>query len=633
MKKNSFETILYSIAGVAVMLLILIAFNVITAVVKQRVDLTKEKAYTLSDGTRAILRKLDTPLKIRFYYSSSAELSADTLFLKTYAQQVDDLLSEYKQAANGKVIIEKFDPKPDSDAEDSARLDGVEGQMLPTGEKFYLGLSVSVVDAKEAIPFFRPDRERSLEYDVSRAISRVMTPDKPVVGIMTPLPVFGMPSNPMMARMGQQGQEPWIFVSELKADFNVKQVDMNADKIDDDIKVLIVIHPKNISDKAQYAIDQFIMRGGRLAAFLDASSIADKSNENQMMGQMPGGGSSLDKLLKAWGIQFDSSKVVADTAYKMQVGGRNNQTVDAPAYLAIPGTGINKDDVETSEIDNIWMILAGAFTGTPASGLKETVLLKSTKDSQLVEGMMAALAGDSILKDFKPSGIEYPLAIRLAGKFATAFPNGKPEDKAEDDKAAPGKKPEKPADFLKETKGDNAVVLFGDSDMLYDQVAFRQTMLGMIPANGNITLAQNVVEQLTGDSNLIGVRSRASMKRPFTRIKEMEEIAAKSSENKVKEFEESQRETQERLNELQKGKETDGQRFILSPEQQVELEKLKKKAADTNVQLRQEKKKLTRDKVALENRLKWENILVMPALVAISGICLATFKRKRTSAK
>src|SRR5882757_7702456 len=196
MKKNSFETILYSIAGVAVMLLILIAFNVITAVVKQRVDLTKEKAYTLSDGTRAILRKLDTPLKIRFYYSSSAELSADTLFLKTYAQQVDDLLSEYKQAANGRIIIEKFDPKPDSDAEDSARLDGVEGQMLPSGEKFYLGLSVSMVDTKEAIPFFRPDRERLLEYDLSRAISRVMTPDRPVVGIMSPLPVFGTPSNP-----------------------------------------------------------------------------------------------------------------------------------------------------------------------------------------------------------------------------------------------------------------------------------------------------------------------------------------------------------------------------------------------------------------------------------------------------
>src|ERR1051326_1353263 len=205
MKKKTIETILYSAGGMLAMAVILIAFNVIAGAFKDRVDLTKENAYTLSAGTRAILRKLDTPVKVRFY-CSQGETAPETVFLKGYAKRVEDLLAEYKQIAHGKLVIEKYDPQPDSDAEDSARLDGVEGQLLRNGEKFYLGLAISVLDEKQAIPFLDPNRERLLEYDLSRAISRVVTPEKPVVGIMSPLPVFGMPSNPMMMRMGQQGR-------------------------------------------------------------------------------------------------------------------------------------------------------------------------------------------------------------------------------------------------------------------------------------------------------------------------------------------------------------------------------------------------------------------------------------------
>ena len=208
MQKKSFQTILYSTAGVAGMLVILIAFNFITGLGRTRIDLTREKAYTLSAGTRAILRKIDTPIHIKLYCTRGEAATPETVALRDYAQQVEDLLTEYKQASKGKLIIEKYDPEPDSDAEDSARMDGVEGQMLPNGERFYLGLAVTMLDVKEAIPFLSPSRERLLEYDLSRAISRVITPDKPVVGLMSPLPLFGMPSNPMMARMGQQGSQP-----------------------------------------------------------------------------------------------------------------------------------------------------------------------------------------------------------------------------------------------------------------------------------------------------------------------------------------------------------------------------------------------------------------------------------------
>jgi ABC-type uncharacterized transport system involved in gliding motility auxiliary subunit len=633
MKKNSFETALYSVIGVLVLLGVLVAFNVVTAAFKQRVDLTKEKAYTLSDGTRNIIKKLDSPATVRFYYSSSAELPAEAYGLKVFAQQVADLLAEYKTVAGGKLIIETYDPKPDSDAEDKARLDGMEGQPLPNGERFYLGLSISRADVSEGIPFFRPDREPLLEYDISRVISRVANPEKPVIGIMTGLPMFGMAANPMLMQMGQRGQEPWTLVSLLKDDYTVKQVDLNAEKIDDDIKVLLVFRPKEISDRAQYAIDQFLMRGGRVAAFLDTVSMTDKGGGNPMMGggSMPGTGSSLDKLLKAWGIQFDTSKAVADMNFmnqKMRLSSGDN-----PGWISLADDGINKNDVVTSELGELWVPFAGAFTGTPAAGLTKTVLLKSSPNSQLVESMMVAMAGESVIKDFKKSDTEYALAIRLTGKFKTAFPNGKPEEKTPDDAT---NKVEKSEASLKESKGDTAVVLVGDTDMFSDMfcVQMMRTPFGNIPQslNANLNFAENIVENLAGDSDLMNARSRATLKRPFTRIRAMEAKAGEESQRKINDYVQTLQETQQKLAELEQNKQP-GQKLGLSPEQQAEKTKFEQKVAGINHDLRQERKNLARDKEALQNKLKWENILVMPVAVALFGIGLATFKRKRTSAK
>ena len=648
MKKKTLETILYSTGGVVAMALILIAFNVIAGAFKERVDLTKEKAFTLSQGTRAILSKLDTPVKIRLY-CSQGETAPETVYLKSYARRVEDLLAEYKQASRGKLLIEKYDPQPDSDAEDSARLDGVEGQTLRNGDKFYLGLSVSQLDEKQALPFLDPNRERLLEYDLSRAITRVVTPEKPVVGIMSPMPVFGMPSNPMMARMGQQGQQPWVIVTELKNDFNVRRIAMEADKIDDDVKVLLVIHPREITDKAQYAIDQFIMRGGKLIAFLDPLPMVDTREQNQMLGNIPNSGSNLDKLLKSWGLSLDTSKVVADMNYKMQLGGRGGQPQDAPAVLSITAQGINNEDIVTSQIDNMWLPYAGYISGTPVQGLKESVLLKSTKDSQLVDGFMANLSGESVMKDFKPSGTEYTLAVRLTGKFKTAFPSGKPEEKKDEpnkdadkkdaDKKDADKKaePAKTDDSLKETKQDNTVIVVADADMLYDRVALQpiQTLFGTAyaPANGNLSFVQNAVEQLTGDNNLIGVRSRATVNRPFTRIKALETAANEKFQSEIKRLEESKSEAERRINELQQQKKDKDQRFILSPEQSAELVKLRKDEVEAGKRLKQVQKDLRKEVVSLQTNVKWINILGIPAAVTASGIALAVVKRRKTSAK
>lgn len=637
MQKKSLQTFFYSVGGVIAMALILIAANLILGGMRKRVDLTQEKAYTLSAGTRAILAKLDTPVKIRFYYSQSAAGSPQTTGIKTYAKQVEDLLTEYKQVAGGKIILEKYDPKPDSDAEDSARLDGVTGAQLPGGDPFYLGIAVSLLDTKEVIPFCQPNREKLLEYDITRAITRVVNPEKPVIGVMSALPVFGGGGNPMMMmQMGQRPQPAWAVIGELRKDFTVKNVAMTADKIDDDIKVLMVIHPKEITDAAQYAIDQFVLRGGKLVAFLDANSLVDNQNQrNPMMGQMGGGGSSLDKLLKAWGVTFENSKVVADLNFKMVLGDNEDSNAQRPTWLSVTPEGLNPDDIITSQIDNVWYFSGGAFSGTPADGLKQTVLVKSSKESGFVEGFLANLSPEGAMKDFKPTGKEQSLAIRLAGKFKTAFPNGDPNHTAPE--AGSTNAPAATDASLKESKAETTVILVGDADMINDGFTVQDTPtpFGTMrrSLNANLSFAQNAVEQLTGDNNLIAVRSRAALNRPFEVVRKKEAEAAQKFQGVVDDLQKKAQEAQQRISELQAQKSDKNQRFILSPEQQAELVKLEKLSAETDKELRRVKKDLAREVDSLKTRLAVINIFAVPAVVVIGGIFLAVYKRKLTAAK
>ncbi len=623
MKKKQLETFLYSTVGIVAVALILIAVNFIASRARQRIDLTSEKAYTLSPGTRAILAKLDTPVQIRFYCTKNA--NAMPVFLTTYAQRIEDLLGEYRQASKGQIEIQRLNPEPDSDAEDSARLDGVEPQQLRNGERIYLGLSVALLDQKQAIPFLTPDRERLLEYDISRAVARVMTSEKPTIGIMSPLPVMGQ-ANPMMMQRGQQ-PNPWAFVSELQRDFTVKQVEVTAKEIPNDIKLLLVIHPKGLSDNMQYLLDQFVLRGGKLVAFVDPLCALDR-NVAQTGGMPPPSSSTLDKLFKAWGLTFDTSKVVADMEHIAQL-----QEGPNAAVLALNENAINKNDVVTAEADNLVMAFSGAFSGTPTDGLTKTVLIHSSKRAGLVESFMASLDSNQIINSIGAGGTEYPLAIRLTGNFKSAFPDGKPKETPNpNDQSKP---PEPPAaePGLKESKEPTTVVLVGDADMIQDPLSVRQIQaigqMLIMPLNSNLSFAQSVVEQLAGDSNLIAVRSRASRERPFTVVQKLQADADANYRNKIKELEASLAETQRKVNELQKSKEG-GQRFILSPEQQQELANFRKKEADAKSELKLTRRHLRSEIDSLENRVKWVNIAGMPIVVIAAGFGLAMMKRKRT---
>lgn len=633
MKNKGLETWLYSSLGVAAMFGIIVIVNALASSFNKRVDLTAERAYTLSAGTRAILSKLDTPIQIRFYSTRSD--SRMPVFLKTYAQRVEDLLGEFRQASRGQIEIQKLDPAPDSDAEDSARLDGIEGQARVEGEPFYLGLSVSMLDQKQAIPFLAPDRERLLEYDLARAISRVVTTEKPVIGVMSPLAYGGQPTNPMMMRMGQSGQQPWVFISELKRDFNVRDIPFGAEDIPKDVKVLVLIHPKGISEASQYAVDQFLLRGGKLVAMLDPQGVLDRSGAGNPMGMNSGSRSSLDKLLPAWGLSFESSKVVADLDFV----GRTREGRQ-PAVLALNERATNRDDIVSAQANNLIFAFAGAFSGTPAEGLKQTVLVRSSKNSQLVDPMSAQFGGERLIKDFASSNTEQILALRLTGRFKTAFAEGKPKSAP-----APGA-PEEPKDQnpaepgLKESTEDGAVLLIGDSDFIQDQLSVQEMMnpFGgqrmVMPVNSNIAFAQSSIEQLAGDSNLVAVRSRASRERQFTVVRQMQAKAESAFQAKIKSLEGSLAEAQNKLNELQRTKaDKGGQRFILSPEQQQEINNFRNKERDVKIQLKEERKKLRIGIDSLENTIKWLNIALMPVLVTAAGIALAILRLQRRAAR
>jgi ABC-type uncharacterized transport system involved in gliding motility auxiliary subunit len=626
MQKKQLETLLYSTGGIIALLVVLIAANFILGVFNLRADLTEGSVYTLSPGTRAILGKLEAPVRLRLYYTQGGE--AVPVALKTFAKRVEDLLKEYETAGHGKVIVEKFNPEPDSDAEDSAALDGIEGQLTDSGEKFYLGLSISFLDQKAAIPVLAPDREQLLEYDITRGIAQVGEAKKPIVGVMSALPVMGRTLDPVRK---QQPTEPWTVIDEMKKIFDVREIKLDAQKIPDDIKVLLVIHPRNLSEETEYAIDQFVMRGGKLIAFVDPYAYFDQQPDLQNpFGGNQAGQSTFYNLFKAWGVDVDMGKVIADLTFASGEGPRL-----LPTLLSLNNQALNPDDVVTSQVGTLLIPFGGAFKNKLADGLKQTVLAHTSKNSMPVDLIIATLSGEPSTRGFQPSGTEMPLAVRLTGKFYSAFPQGRPkpyvspraEKKKEEKKEEPAAEPQ-----LKQTKEDNQVVLVADVDMLSDGAAVDiQDVFGQrvaVPKNGNLAFALGLVEQLSGDKDLISLRSRASFTKPLTVVRDMEARAQQQYLGRIKELEDSLNQTQDNLKKLQNSK-AGVTSSILTAEQQAELDNFRKKAAEARIALKQLRKNLRVETDTLQFWTKVVNIGLVPLLIALAGLVLALAKRRR----
>lgn len=603
------------------------AANLILSNLPLRLDMTAENLYTLSSGSKAVLAKLEEDVTLKFYFSQSSEEMP--MALKTYAQQVKNLIKEYELAGGGRIILEAYDPKPDSDAEEWAQRYGVEPQnVTPFGQSVYFGLVAVCGDREETMGAISPAMESTLEYDITRLVTRVAWPERPVVGVMTSLPgVLGGQPDQMMMMQGQRPDPGWAAFSELKKDYDVRAVDPSAEKIDDDIKALVVLHAKNLSEKTLFAIDQFVMRGGRLIACVDSMSVMDlissRQSGNPMMGQAPQDApSTLGPLFGAWGISFDTSKVTCDLASATKLNVGQGRAEDNPAFLSLDKTNVAADDLVVSSLTQVMLPFAGAFDVKAVEGLEVKPLLFTSKDHscevprQSAQFGMGAMTGQLV-----SDGKSRALAVRISGEFKTAYPAG-PDFKEGSTNA--------PAAVIKSGKG--AIVVFADSDFLADQFCVRvsNTIFGRIvqPINDNLVLFANIIEQYAGREELIGVRSRGASNRPFVKVDELEAKAMAKWQQKQVELEGALRDTQQRLAELQKGK-SGGERMLLSREQQEEIVKFRKMQADTRRQLKDVRKELTSDIDALGTLLKTINIVLMPVLIALFGIWYGLRRRRR----
>ncbi len=633
-KTKNFSRIGTGAAGLAVLLVIIGAVNLIVANMRIRLDLTGEKLYTLSKGSRQVLGGLENDVTLKFYFSSSSPEMP--MALKTYANQVRDLLKEYELAGKGRVTLEAYDPKPDSDSEEWAQRYGIEPQQTnPFGQPVYFGLVAVGGDTEQAIPGFNPRTEATLEYDITRLITRVAWPEKPVVGVMSSLSVLGQPQNPMMMQQRRQPpDEGWTAFRELRKDYTVREVNIDSEEIDADIKTLVVIHPKDLSDKALFAIDQFVLRGGRLIACVDPFSVADfeanQQQQNPMMMQMGGGAagpSTLGKLFDNWGVTFDTTKVVADLSCATKLNSGNGRVEDNPAFLSLSKANMAQDDLLTSQLSSIMMPFAGALSDNTAKEITFTPLITTSDDNACLVDQMSAQFGVSAMRpQLKPDGARRVLAARLQGEFKTAFPDG-PEVAAD---GADNTATNKPANML--TSGSSTVMLFGDADFFNDRfsVQLMNTLFGAIaqPINDNLTLFGNTVEQSAGREELIGVRSRGKFNRPFDKVDQLEVKAMKKWQAEEARLEAALQETQQRLSQLQQQK-TGNERLILSKEQQAELEKFRTQQADTRKQLKEVRKNLNRDIERLGLSLKVINIALIPLLVIGFGIFRGLRRKKR----
>ena len=621
--------------GIAALVAIAILVNwlvSLTSFGNRGADFTENKIHTLSEGTKAILGELDTPVTIRYYASRNTDYMPEQL--KLHIKRVDDLLKEYSNLADGRLRIEDLDPEPDTDAEDSANLDGLSGQNI-NGDNLYLGMAVSALDKKVVLPFLNPAEETMLEYQISKAVAEVTTPVKPVIGIMSALDLAGTPA--MMP--GQQPQPAWVIYQQLQQSFDLKDLGMAPEKIDPaEIKVLLLFHPAEITPEAEYLVDQYLLNGGTVVACLDAFSVAAQmtgGEPNPMTGQQGAPTSStLPTLLPAWGVEFTSNEVLADPVYATMLGGDRRGI----AVLSLPQSAMpQKDNIITKGIESVTLYLPGAFKKLGTGGVSANSLMRSSTSAGFVDSMKASRLDPSLDTSVKPLGTALDLVTHLSGNFKTAFPDGAPGAKEEPAADGEKKEDEKTAGkSLKEAVKPGNVFLVADIDAFFDRFAYNvQTFGGMqmaTPSNGNAAFLMNLLDQATGSKYLIGSRSRAATRRPFTVIQEMEAEFEKNVGGKIAEFQTKQEEAQTRLQELQAQK-SQGSELFLSPEQEAEIRKLREQQVEYSRLVRNQEKDLRRQKDKLSGNITLLNVAAMPVLVILAGLGLFLKRRSSTRAR
>jgi ABC-type uncharacterized transport system involved in gliding motility auxiliary subunit len=613
-----------SIIGVIAVAAILVGGNMLAEHFLQntRLDLTQQHLYTLSPGTRRILANLKEPVTLRLFYSR--QLGAAAPAYGAYADRVRAMLREYAADAHGKLHLQFLDPEPFSDTEDRALAYGLQGAPLnQSGEKVYFGLAgTNLLDDQRTIPFFQTERERFLEYDLTRLVYELSNPKRPVVGVLSSLPLEGDPRMMMTGR----GGGPWVSMTVLQQSFAVRTVPLNTQVIDPDIQVLIVANAQGLQPPTLYAIDQFVMRGGRLLAMVDPHSEAEAAQPDPSGMPRQDTGSDLAKLFDAWGIQFDPKEVVGDLggAWRVRVG---QQVVDYVPWFNIRGNGLAHDDPAMADVTQVTVASAGAIARKDGASIEFTPLLRSSSESGLIPVAKVRDFPDpaSILAEFKPSGGPRVIAARIHGMLKSAF-TGPPDLPAGEKRAA-----NLPA-FIPQTKEPANLVVVGDSDILADRFWVRlQDFFGeqeAVPFSDNGPFIANVVGTLSGGDDLIGLRGKGQSIRPFTLVDDMQHKAEAQYRQTEKALQTHLDETQKKLADLRAGR-GEQKAAVITAAQRAAIDELQADIVQTRSKLRAVQFELRRDIDRLETKLRIFDIVLVPAVLTLLAIVLGLARSRR----
>jgi ABC-type uncharacterized transport system involved in gliding motility auxiliary subunit len=629
-RKSAWQRTGYGVGGLVALAVLFLAIVMLSNAGLRgiRLDLTQNKLYTLSSGTHQVLDELKDPVNLYFYFSREAAAKQSPLILP-YATRVRELLEEIAARSAGKVRLRVIDPQPFSEDEDRAAEFGLQSlQGGGAGDALYFGLAgTNSTDGRSAIPDFQPDREEFLEYDVAKLIQELGTPKKPVIGLLSSLNMQGQ-FDPSTGQMG----EPWPIYTQIQQLFNLRQLTPDTDHIDKDVDVLMVVHPKNLPTKMLYAIDQFVMRGGKMLLLVDPYAGADSNGQdpqNPMAAAMANHSSTLEPLLSAWGVAYDPGKVIGDLELGLEV--RASMQAPPTRHIGILGlhhANMDPKDVVTASLDVVNMATAGALAARPGAKTTLTPLLSSSAEAApLPAERFSALSDPSTLRDgFRPTGTRYALAARLTGPVESAFPNGLPADQ----KPAAGP----PVVHLAKAVAPANIIIVADTDLLLDYMWVQtRELLGQRVATAfasNGDLIANMLDNLSGSSALISIRGRASFSRPFERIEALRRQADDRLRSKALELQTELQQTEAKLTELQ-SKRNDQASLMLSPEQEDEIKRFTAEKARARKELRETQRGLNVDIDRLDSRLKILNIAVAPLLVAVAGGVILALRRRRRS--
>ena len=642
---------LMTTTGIVLAIVLLFAVNMLAdrTLGPARIDLTENRLFTLSEGTRGILANLDEPVTLRFYLSRR-ELER-VPGVGGYADRVRALLNEYKRLSGGKLEVRTIDPEPFSEEEDRAVGYGLRGVPLDLDDGvFYFGLAgTNSVDDEEVIPFFTAEREQFLEYDVTKLVYNLTSPKQKIVGLLSSLPIEGQ-GQAMQAAMGGMGAQPWMVVEQIRQLFELRSLHPKLDEIPEDIDVLMLVHPRALSPEALYAIDQYVLRGGRVVAFVDPYSESQRDVMPAGMGMMqpPGPGrSEIDELLTAWGVTLGED-VVGDLDLSLKVrmdqGGRV-LTFDYPVWMNVTPQTFDQEDIVTGNLGNLGFGTPGYLEAAEGATTTFTPLVSTTpRAAQFTTAQVAAVTTDprDLLDDYASQDRPYTMVARVAGKVRTAFPDGRPipETSEEEGDASSGadeagSEAEPKAEHISESVEDAQILLVADADMLADRFwVVVQEFLGnriAVPSAANSALVINALDNLTGSGDLISVRNRGTFTRPFTRVVALKQQAERAFRAKEQELIAQLEETEQRLLELEesnRGNDT----LVITDAQREELVEFRQERVRIRKELREVRRQLRADIEALESWLKFANIGLVPILIGISGLTagLLQLRRRRT---